>query len=101
MKTHVIGWESSEGVSKKTGKPYSIGKLYAALPIAGAVGAHGFMGTEYRCDPMVLIKLQGIQAPFHAEVEMQDVMRFGERKQEIMSIVPIADAAASPVLQRK
>lgn len=93
MKTHVIGWESSEGTSKKTGKPYSIGKLYAALPIAGAVGACGYMGTEYRCEPMVLTKLHGLQPPFHAELEMQDVMRFGERKQEIVSITPITEPA--------
>ncbi len=50
MKTNIIGFEISEGVSKKTGKPYAIGKLYAALPLAAAEGSKGFMGTEYRCE---------------------------------------------------
>lgn len=36
MKINVIGFESSEGVSKKTGQPYAIGKLYAALPSQAA-----------------------------------------------------------------
>ena len=53
MKAHVIGIEISEGVSKKTGKPYAIGKLYAALPIVGD-GARGLMGSMYQCEPAVL-----------------------------------------------
>lgn len=89
MKLNVIGFESSEGISKKTSKPYSIGKLYAALPIAGSVGARGYMGTEYRCEVHVLEKIKDIQPPFMADIEMQDVMRFGERKQEIVSISPL------------
>ena len=42
MKAHVIGIEISEGVSKKTGNAYAIGKLYTALPIVGK-GARGLM----------------------------------------------------------
>lgn len=89
MKLHVIGFESSQGIGKKSGQPYSIGKLYAALPIAGSAGARGYMGTEYRCDPTVLDKVRDIQPPFMADIEMQDVMRYGERKQEIVSISPL------------
>ena len=88
MKAHVIGIEISEGVSKKTGKPYAIGKLYAALPIVGD-GARGLMGSMYQCEPAVLRKLAGIQLPAVAELEMQDVMRYGERRQEIVSVVPL------------
>ena len=88
MKAHVIGLEISEGVSKKTGKPYAIGKLYAALPIVGD-GARGLMGSMYQCEPAVLRKLADIQLPAVAELEMQDVMRYGERRQEIVSVVPL------------
>lgn len=88
MKALVIGFEISEGVSKKTGKPYSIGKLYAALPIVGT-GARGQMGSTYQCEPAVLRKLENMPLPTEADLEMQDVMRFGERRQEIASISPI------------
>lgn len=88
MKAHVIGVEISEGVSKKTGKPYAIGKLYAALPIVGG-GARGLMGSMYQCEPSVLRKLDGVDLPIMAEMEMQDVMRYGERRQEIVSVVPL------------
>lgn len=89
MKAHVIGIEISEGVSKKTGKPYAIGKLYAALPLVGGEGVRGLMGSMYQCEPAVLRKLNGIDLPVMAELEMQDVMRYGERRQEIVSVVPL------------
>lgn len=88
MKAHVIGIEISEGVSKKTGQPYAIGKLYAALPIVGK-GARGLMGSEYQCEPAVLRKLENLILPVVCELEMQDVMRYGQRRQEIVSVVPI------------
>lgn len=88
MKAHVIGIEISEGVSKKTGNAYAIGKLYAALPIVGK-GARGLMGSEYQCEITVLRKLDQVQLPIMCELEMQDVMRFGQRRQEIVSVVPL------------
>lgn len=88
MKINVIGFESAEGISKKTGQPYAIGKLYAALPLAGSKGSKGYMGSEYKCEPSVLKKIEHNLPPFMAEVEFQDVMRFGERQQQIVSIVP-------------
>lgn len=95
MKAHVIGFEISEGISKKTGKPYSIGKLYAALPIIGT-GAHGLMGSTYQCEPVILRKLENCTLPLYCDLEMQDVMRFGERRQEIASVVPVTEAAPVP-----
>lgn len=92
MKAHVIGIEISEGVSKKTNKPYAIGKLYAALPIVGN-GARGLMGSMYQCEPTVLRKLENVTLPVLCELEMQDVMRYGERRQEIVSVVPVAQPA--------
>ncbi|SDC08808.1 hypothetical protein SAMN05192589_101227 [Paracidovorax valerianellae] len=93
MKAHVIGIEISEGVSKKTGNAYAIGKLYTALPIVGK-GARGLMGSEYQCEPAVLRKLDGLELPCMAELEMQDVMRYGQRRQEIVSVVPLPPMAA-------
>lgn len=88
MKAQILGFEISEGVSKKTGNAYSIGKLYAALPIVGK-GSRGMMGSTYQCEPAVLRKLENLPMPCEAELEMQDVMRFGERRQEIASISPV------------
>jgi len=85
MKAFVIGVNISEGIAKATGKNYSIGKLYAALPLAGD-GARGLMGTEYQCEPAILRKLDGISLPAECNLEMQDVMRWGKRVQEIASI---------------
>lgn len=90
MKVNVIGFEISEGTSKKTGNAYAIGKLYAALPLAGAKGSKGYMGSEYRAEVSILRKIEHLQPPLMCEVEFQDVMRYGERKQEIVSIVPLA-----------
>ncbi len=95
MKAHVIGIEISEGISKKTGTPYSIGKLYAALPIMGK-GARGLMGSEYQCEPAILRKLDGVELPIACELEMQDVMRFGNRRQEIVSVVPLGAVKSTP-----
>jgi hypothetical protein len=89
MKASVIGLEIAEGVSKKTGKPYAIGKLYAALPLVGGDGVRGLMGSMYMCEPTVLRKLAMIDLPVLCELEMQDVMRFGERRSEIVSVVPL------------
>lgn len=89
MKAFVIGLEVSEGISKKTNKPYAIGKLYAALPLAGGEGVRGMMGSMYQCEPSVLRKLMTMDLPVRAELEMQDVMRYGERRQEIVSVVPL------------
>ena len=85
MKAYVIGVQISEGVARATGKPYSIGKLHVALPMAGD-GARGMMGSEYQCEPAVLRKLDNVNLPALCDLEMQDVMRWGKRVQEIASI---------------
>jgi len=85
MKAYVIGTSCNEGISKNTGKAYSIAKLYAALPMAGD-GARGMMGTEYPVEAAVLRKLDNVPLPAYCELEMQDVMRWGKRQQEIVSV---------------
>lgn len=102
MKVNVVGFEITEGTSKKTGQPYAIGKLHCALPLAPAHGAgnvaKGYMGSTYQLDVSVLRKVEHLAPPFTAEIDVQDLMRFGERKQEIVSIVPAErqDAPATP-----
>lgn len=101
MKLQVIGYEISTGTSKKTGQPYAIGKLHCALPLAPARGegnkATGYMGDTYQLDVSVLDKVKHLPCPFDAEVEQQDVMRFGKRQTEIVSLVPIAQRQAPAV----
>lgn len=94
-KLNVIGFEITEGTSAKTGKPYSIGKLHTILPLAGAAPkgencAKGCMGSEYRVEVSVLRKVQHLQPPFVVDAEFQDVMKFGERQQEIVSLSPVS-----------
>ena len=92
MKVQVVGFEITEGVSKKTGQPYAIGKLHCTLPLAPAQGqsnkAKGSMGATYQCDVSVLRKVEHLAPPFVAELEQEDIMRYGERKTEIVSVVP-------------
>lgn len=92
MKVNVIGFEITQGISKKNGQPYAIGKLHCALPLAPSQGAgncaKGYMGSTYQLDVSVLRKVEHLAPPFNADIEAQDIMRFGERRQEIVSIVP-------------
>lgn len=94
MKLFVIGHEAATGVSKKTNKPYSIGKLHANIRLAGE-NAFGAMGTTYFLEPVLLQKLKDVKLPVLCEVEIEDVMRFGERRQEIVSVVPVMAASAT------
>ena len=91
MKVQVVGFEITEGTSKKTGQPYSIGKLHCALPLAPSDRpgnlAKGLMGSTYQCDVSVLRKVEHLAPPFVADLEQMDVMRFGERRSEVVSIV--------------
>jgi hypothetical protein len=94
-KLNVIGFEITEGTSSKTGKPYSIGKLHTILPLGAASTkgenvAKGCMGSEYRCEVSVLRKVQHLQPPFVVDAEFQDVMQFGERRQDIVSLSPVS-----------
>lgn len=93
MKMHIIGLEGSSGVSAKSGKPYEIGQLHTvarlAPPMDAKGTAKGSMGTTYRV-PLALIKsVEHLPLPFVAEVDVQDVMRFGKREQEIVAITPV------------
>ena len=95
MKMQVIGIEISEGISKKTGKPYAIGKLHTIIPLSSNNGsARGASGFSYDIDVSVLDKVKTLNLPFLAEVEMQQVMKYGTARNEIASIVPTSPKSA-------
>ena len=92
MRLNIVGIEGSSGIGAKSGEAYEIGQLHSmariAAPLKSTNIARGVMGTTYRC-PLALIKaLAGHPLPFMAEVEVEDVMRFGKREQEVISINP-------------
>lgn len=94
MKVTICGIEVSEGISKKNGKPYSMGSLHAMCALAPPFGggdniAKGFMGTTYEADPVLLRKVAHLPMPFEAEVEIGNVMQFGQRKQIVTDVQPV------------
>lgn len=93
MKLLIIGIEISEGVSKKTGKPYSMGTVHCMTPLAPPMGAEnvakGSAGDKYECDAVVLRSIQHLPFPLTCEVDRQDVIRFGQRQQLIVDIKPV------------
>lgn len=92
MKIQVIGIEISEGISKKTGKPYAIGKLHTIIPLSSNNGfSRGAAGFSYDIEVSVLDKVKTQKLPFLAEVEMMQVMKYGNAKNEIASIVPTSE----------
>lgn len=96
MKLLVIGLEVNEGTSKKTGNPYSIGKLHAALPMVGSANAKGYQGHTIDCEVSILRKVEHLPCPFEAEVETTQVMRYGKPQTEVLSVVPTAITKATP-----
>lgn len=94
MKVLVIGLDFAEGTSMKSGtpKPYSIGKLFAACKIDGP-NAKGAQGTEYGVDVALIKKLHHLPLPFEAELNVEDVMRFGKRESKVIDCVPTARVA--------
>jgi hypothetical protein len=98
MKLNVVGFEISEGISGKTGKPYAIGKLYCLFPLAGTAKpgnvARGAMSKEFRCEVPVLRKIEHIACPCVLDAEMAEVMRFGELSQDIVSLKPLNGQSA-------
>lgn len=95
MKMQVIGFESNEGVSKRTGKPFAIGRLHTMIPIAGSDSAKGAVGHSYDAEPSILDKIKHLAPPFMADVEVIQVMKFGQPQNQVVSVVPV-DRAKTP-----
>jgi hypothetical protein len=94
MKAMIIGIEISEGISRKSGKAYAIGTLHTMTALAPPMGgegnvAKGSAGDKYEVPVEVLRKIQHLSFPLEAELERQDVIRFGERVQIITGINPL------------
>lgn len=100
MKVTVLGVDRSEGVSHKTGtaKPYSIGKVYAAVRVDGA-NAKGMQGTEYQVEVELVKRIEHLPMPFEAELTIEDVMRFGKRESKVFDITPLS-IQAKPTLAK-
>ena len=93
MKMTVIGFEIIAGeASKKSGKPYDMSRLHTVIPLQSSDKAKGSIGTSYECPAHVLDKIRSLQPPLVCEVEMQDVHAFGERRQQVVSVVPVERA---------
>lgn len=88
MKMQCIGFEMNEGTSKKTGLAYAIGRLHTMIPLAGSKGAKGYVGHTYDCEVSILRKVEHLQPPFLADVEVQQVMKYGKPTNEVVSVVP-------------
>lgn len=94
MKVQVIGCDWMEGVSKKTGNNYSIGRFYVTLPIDGK-NARGQQGAEYEATAELVRRFDTYPMPFEAEMTFQDVVRYGKRESKLVDVVPLT--AAKPV----
>jgi len=100
MKVMVIGFESSEDISKKTGNAYAIGKIYAAVKldgrnVEGKFICKGAMGTEYQVEPAIVKRIAHLPIPFEADLQIEDVMRFGKRESKVFDCVPVSRVAPS------
>lgn len=95
MKAQVVGFEGTQGVSKKTGKSYEVGQLHTVIELAPSFSddgiAKGFMGTTYRCGLEVIQKIKHLQPPFMADLVIKPVMRFGNREEELTDVVPVSN----------
>ena len=88
VQTTILGFQAAEGISSKTGKSYSIGKIYAMYPQVGK-GVGGYMAAEISCDVGVLRKLEGLTFPCEVLVETANVMQWGKLVQQIVRLSPV------------
>jgi hypothetical protein len=93
-KMRIFGLEASKGTSGKTGKAYEMGSIHVVVALAPPMGgsenvAKGFMGSSYRVAYDVVKRVSHLQLPFDAEVEIEPVMRFGKREDEVRDIRPV------------
>ena len=104
MKIKVVGLERSEGVSKKTNRPYTVGQVHAVVSLEQRSDASsmskGAMGTTYRVDPEVIKRVEHLPLPFEAEILVEDVMRYGERETKVMDLRPVGVAPAMAPVQK-
>lgn len=94
MQVTIIGVERMEGVSKKTGNEYRIGRIHAILPAMPSKSPNGnvagMQANIYEDVDIELIKkIEKTSFPFDAEMQIQDVMQYGQKKGIIVDIRPL------------
>lgn len=99
MKMQIVGMEGSSGVGKTSGKAYAMGQIHTLAKLAEPFSAEGvskgLMGTSYRCPLPLIMKIKHLTPPFMAEVDVQAVMKFGKREDEIFDVSPITVTKAT------
>lgn len=91
MRMTIIGIEGSEGVAKKSGKPYAIGRVHTTAALAPAMPgqlAKGAVGTTYDTDLNIVKAIAHLPFPIACEVTTEAVVRFGQRVEIITDIKP-------------
>lgn len=94
MKLTIQGFEILTGKSVKTGKDYDMSRIHCVIPLQESATAKGYAGTAYQVPAHLIEKIKHLPMPLQCEVEMQDVMRWGERQQHVSSIQPVTTAKA-------
>lgn len=93
MKMKILGFDGAAGIGKKSGKDFAFGNLHTEAELAPAWGeggiAKGSMGTTYDCPLPLVQKIQHLQPPFMADVDIRPVMRFSKREEMVFDISPI------------
>lgn len=106
MKVSIIGLERMQGISKKNGNPYAMGKIHTTLLLEfrevdnGETQslAKGMAGTIYdNVDLDAIRAVEHLPLPFEAELVIVDVIKYGKREGKVVSIRPLALSPASPV----
>lgn len=92
MKIQVTGFEGSQGISSKTGKPYAFGQIHTVVELAPAFNedgvAKGLKGTTFDCDLDLIQRIKHLQPPFTAELTIKYQMRGKERREVVTEVVP-------------
>ncbi len=93
MKMQIVGIEITEGVSKKSGNAYSMGRLHTLAQLAPPFGkdnvAKGLVGTTYDADVNLLQKIAHLPFPVQADVVTMPQVKFGQRQEIVIDILPL------------
>ena len=93
MRVQIVGIERSAGTSSKTNKPYDMATLHVITKLAERSGASdlakGYMGDSIRVASSIVRKIEHLPFPINADLQVEDVMRFGKRETNVLDCVPV------------
>lgn len=92
MKLTVHGYQISTGTSSKTGKPYDMSQIFVMLPMQQDENTKGSAGSSYYVPAHLLEKFKNVNLPVDCELEVTDVMRYGNRQQQVSAITLLSAA---------